>query len=162
MTEERLYRATYADKKLTPRKLLQLMGTECGRNILHPNIWVNAVMAKYKAKGALVKTGGKVEWKEYPNWIITDMRFPNELKAVKDRGGISIRVNRPKKIESTGYIIMDMASEDRTKDTVVKYTEHESETALDNAKFQYTIANIGTLKELVEMVRQILKKEELI
>ena len=31
---------------------------------------------------------------EYPNWIITDCRFPNEAKAIKDRDGISIRVNR--------------------------------------------------------------------
>lgn len=31
---------------------------------------------------------------KYPNWIITDMRFPNELKAIRQRGGITIRVNR--------------------------------------------------------------------
>ena len=30
----------------------------------------------------------------YPNWIITDVRFPNEADAIKGRGGIIIRVNR--------------------------------------------------------------------
>ena len=33
--------------KLTPRKLLQLLGTDCGRDIIHPNIWVNALFADY-------------------------------------------------------------------------------------------------------------------
>jgi hypothetical protein len=32
---------------------------------------------------------------KYPNWIITDCRFENELKAVKERDGITIRVQRP-------------------------------------------------------------------
>ena len=31
----------------TPRTLLQLMGTECGRQTLHPNIWINALFADY-------------------------------------------------------------------------------------------------------------------
>ena len=34
--------------KLTPRLLLQLLGTECGRQIIHSNIWVNALMSEYK------------------------------------------------------------------------------------------------------------------
>ena len=34
--------------KLTPRKLLQLLGTDCGRNIIHPDIWVNSLFANYK------------------------------------------------------------------------------------------------------------------
>lgn len=29
-----------------------------------------------------------------PKWIITDLRFPNEMKAIKDRGGLVIRVER--------------------------------------------------------------------
>ena len=33
---------------LTPRLLLQLLGTDCGRDIIHPNIWVNALFADYK------------------------------------------------------------------------------------------------------------------
>ena len=66
--------------KLTPRKLLQLLGTECGRQIIHPNIWVNSLFADYKKDS---------------NWIITDVRFTNEAQTIKDRGGIMIRINRP-------------------------------------------------------------------
>ena len=68
--------------KPTPRLLLQLIGTECGRQIIHPQIWVNALMSEYIDK---TLSQGKLKKKPiYPNWIITDMRFPNELKAVKD------------------------------------------------------------------------------
>jgi hypothetical protein len=82
---------------LTPRKLLQLIGTEAGRQIIHPNIWVNALFADYKGKylGATDDMKEPVEMC-FPNWIITDVRFPNEAKAIKDRGGIVIRVERNK------------------------------------------------------------------
>ena len=34
--------------EMTPRLMLQLLGTECGREILHPDIWVNSLMVEYK------------------------------------------------------------------------------------------------------------------
>lgn len=84
--------------KLTPRKLLQLLGTECGRSI-HPNIWINSLFSDYIGKRDLEEVKGKEVFRllpdMYPNWIITDCRFPNEAKAVKDRGGLIIRINRP-------------------------------------------------------------------
>ena len=36
---DRIERGCDIGIKLTPRKLLQLIGTECGRNIIHPNIY---------------------------------------------------------------------------------------------------------------------------
>ncbi len=70
--------------KLTPRKLLQLLGTEAGRQIIHPNIWVNALFSDYETDS---------------KWIVTDVRFLNEAQAIKDKGGIMIRINRPQLIE---------------------------------------------------------------
>lgn len=34
--------------ELTPRKILQLLGTQGGRDIIHPNIWVNSLFSDYK------------------------------------------------------------------------------------------------------------------
>jgi len=129
--------------KLTPRKLLQLLGTECGREILHPNIWVNALFADYKSTGGKMIGGNRkyiINREFYPNWIITDMRFPNELKAIKDRGGITIRVNRS------------------TYSNGNDGKNHPSETALDNAEFDYVIDNNGTIEELIDKVNSIYKK----
>lgn len=87
----------------------------------------------------------------YPNWIITDCRFPNELKAVEQKGGITIRVTRPKARE-----VFLMNANEVINTTVI---EHISETALDSAIFQYEITNDGTLDELIDKVRNILEKE---
>ena len=141
--------------KLTPRLLLQLLGTECGRQIIHPNIWVNALMSEYRTN---FEAKNVEEWGKdlRNNWIITDMRFPNELKAVKDREGITIRVNRKsfKWIDPDEYEI-------QTGKKVERIVEHESEKALDNAEFDYVIENDGELVDLVSKVREIMLKENL-
>ena len=146
--------------KLTPRLLLQLLGTECGRGIIHPNIWVNALMSGYKKYKYAEAADGIVTNKplyKYPNWIITDMRFPNELKAVEDRKGITIRVNRSfkHKVESAG-------GKFSLGHDVTPLNEHESEKALDNAKFDYVIDNDSSIEELIDKVREILIKEKLL
>lgn len=113
------------EQRLTPRLLLQLLGTECGRKIIHPNLWVNALMREYKP----IEEFSTV----YPNWIITDIRFPNELKAVKEKNGITIRVNRPDLPEFT----------------------HLSEISLNSAKFDYTIDNNGSIEDLIEKIKNL-------
>ncbi len=136
--------------KLTPRKLLQLLGTEAGRQIIHPNIWVNALFVDYKPTGDNLLEGEVRKVREedliYPNWIITDVRFPNEAQAIKDRGGIVIRVNRP--LERLGNSKLP-----KLKHTSI--SQHPSETALDNYNFDYVIENEGNIDELVQKINQL-------
>lgn len=68
-----------AKKEPEVRRLLQVMGTEAGRQVLGDNIWVDAVLNKVGDDDV----------------VITDCRFPNEAQAVKDRGGYVVRVTRP-------------------------------------------------------------------
>lgn len=136
---------------MTVREFLQKLGTEAMRDGLHTNVWVNALFSDYVPKRETL--GGESVWIEndkdyvhfserftYPSWIITDMRFPNEMEAVVEKGGITIRVVRPGTITGT----------------------HPSETALDKAKFDYEIINNGTMEELVKKVREILIQENYI
>jgi hypothetical protein len=123
--------------KMTPRLLLQLLGTECGRDIIHPNIWCNSLMSEYKGfqhpQLAEVTIGPVVE---FPNWVITDVRFPNEVKCIKDRGGVIIRVER---------------------DETNIPSKHLSETALDHyGDFDYVLYNNGSQKELLTKITSIL------
>lgn len=126
----------------TYRDLIQVLGTECGRDIIHPNIWVNALFADYEGKED--KSKRKYEhianYKNviYPSWLVTDVRFPNELKAIEDRGGIVIRV-------------------DRANDQTGLTSSHESEKALDKHDFKYHIQNDGSIEELVEKVKEIIQ-----
>lgn len=138
----------------TPRLLLQHIGTELFRNQIIDGIWVNALMSEYKPKEELVGTTPEnIQWGEvYPNWIITDTRFPNELQAVKDKGGINIRINRPKERE---LILRNATSIIDTRKTLEP--EHKSETMLDNATFDYVILNNGTIEDLVNECRNIIK-----
>ena len=158
------------------------MGTECGRNIIHPNVWVNALMSEYKPSIIkFVHTPGSYHCncmkcgnsfsgikrcvicencagtiKRYPDWIITDMRFPNEMNAIKNHG-ITIRVQRPcpecGMINAVGTHFA-VCSQQRSL--------HPSETELDHATFDYLIENNGTLEDLIEKVKQILTKEKII
>jgi hypothetical protein len=129
---------------MTYREFLQKLGTEAMREGLHTNVWVNALFADYKAKW--VPTGDSVAKedvsleKEYPNWIITDMRFPNEMEAVELKEGVTIKVVRPGTAVGT----------------------HPSETALDDAYFDHVISNDGTIEDLIEKVRQVLTIERII
>lgn len=141
--------------KTTPRLLLQLLGTECGRDILHPNIWVNSLFSDYKETDHIYEIKGS-------DWIITDMRFPNELDAVKQREGITIRVNRNTNQAKNGMCIEKCSNFPNCKPCGEMVVEHPSEIALDDATFDYVIENNGTLEELIEKVRVILIKENII
>ena len=140
---------------LTPRLLLQVIGTDCIRDKVHPNAWVNALFADYKYEihrsEVPTRAAGFIDQHVYPNWIITDMRFPNELEAVKSRGGITIRVNRLNSTNQNGHTYIN--KKDRT---------HPSEISLDSATFDYVIDNNGTIEELIENVKEILIKENII
>ena len=142
---------------LTPRLLLQIIGTECIRDKVHPNAWVNALFADYKYEihrsEVPTRAAGFIDQHVYPNWIITDMRFPNEMEAVKNRGGITIRVNRPYTTVVGGNGIPATFSQNQF---------HPSETALDNAEFDYTIENNSSIEDLIHTVSLILKKEKII
>ena len=113
---------------MSVRDFLQKLGTEGLRDGLHTNTWVNALMADYKCVPADRAPNG---W-DCPNWIITDTRFPNEAQAIKDAGGIIIRVTRP---------------------GIGPVNDHPSETGLNQWNFDYEIQNDGTLENLINSVK---------
>lgn len=62
------------------RRVIQNMGTEVGRDILGPNIWVDATMNSLPPE---------------ENIVFTDCRFPNEADAVRNSDGALVRISRP-------------------------------------------------------------------
>ena len=65
---------------LTPRWVLQYWGTEVVRHTFHDDMWIASLQYK------LATTKDDI--------VITDCRFPNELKAIRELGGQVIRVKR--------------------------------------------------------------------
>lgn len=125
----------FDEHTLTGRELLQKIGTEVGRSI-HPETWINALFSDYTLELRRVPNinGGTTIADGYPNWIITDVRFPNEADAIRARGGVVIRVNRP-------TVVID---------------QHASEISLDDYnKFDYIIENTGSLDDLHRNVEEM-------
>ena len=113
------------DKMYQVREFLQYLGTECVRDLLGKDVWVNALLKDYKPK---------------ENWIITDMRFPNELQGVYDKLGITLRVERV---------------------GIKPINAHPSETALDNHLFDWIIENKSSLTFLKNEVVNFLEFHDL-
>ena len=67
-------------KMITPRIILQQLGTEVLRNHFLQSIWVDSLKKK------IMNTDKNV--------VITDVRFPNEIDAIKELGGTIYRVER--------------------------------------------------------------------
>jgi dephospho-CoA kinase len=111
-------------KRLSPetRRLLQVLGTEVGREMFGPDFWVNQAMNSF----------GK-----FDKVVLTDVRYPNEYKAIKDRDGIVIRITKP---------------------GTTAINAHESETALDNHGFNGTIVNDGSKEDLYEKIDNLIKE----
>ena len=178
------------NRRITYRWLLQSLGTDVIREI-HGNAWINALMREYKEvdgydiHNEYIRLGGKgistlkdkvindrvqEKLKDYikrntSNWIITDVRFPNELNTIKEKKGIVIRVNRYHIDKCTiGLIHNKNCVADVTCYECNHYNQsnHPSETSLDNARFDYVIDNDGTVEELIEKVKQILIKENIV
>lgn len=136
------YWSKIIEREITPRLALQLFGTECIREVFHPNVWSASLIKRYDA-----------------NIIVTDCRFQNEIKAIKDAGGYIIRVKRGLEPEwYEGY--MELLNE-RNFYVISRLREaghfpHESETNWIGSKFDYTLMNDGTLREFKIAIDEIM------
>jgi len=65
---------------MTPRELAQTFGTEWGRGMVHDDIWVEL------ARRSITNS-------KYERIVMTDVRFDNEAKMVRDRGGKVIHIS---------------------------------------------------------------------
>lgn len=68
------------DKRLTAREVMQFIGTDIFRK-MKKNVWASAII-------------NKILVDDPPLAIIADCRFPNEVKAIKDVGGLVIKLTR--------------------------------------------------------------------
>jgi len=74
------------------RELLQRLGTEVGRELYGESFWVDRVMSQIESDRAVKPRGHETAWS---NFVITDVRFPNEYEAVRNAGGQVFRIERP-------------------------------------------------------------------
>lgn len=122
----------YVEAKKNPevRRLLQVLGTEVGREMIHPDVWVNAAEKKIRA-----------HWAAGRPVAITAMRFRNEIDMLDRLGGLSVWVERDDALRLAG-------SEDVP-------TAHASENSVNKDMFRFQIENNGTLEDLHAVARRL-------
>jgi hypothetical protein len=137
---------------LTPRLILQKFGTETCRNHFHQDIWLASLENKLH--------------KEEGNIIVDDLRFPNEIAAIKKLGGKIIKVQRGPNPEWYSTALRDLNYlRDFGVDTgfesfmEIKYPDiHVSEWGWINQKFDYIINNDSSIEDLHIQVDLVSKK----
>lgn len=67
---------------ITPRQIMQKIGTDLLRNQFSKSIWIASLFAKYQNKH------------ENSVILITDCRFPNEIDAVEQKNGLIVQISR--------------------------------------------------------------------
>lgn len=128
---------------LTPRWVLQQWGTEVCRKAFHDDIWIASLENKLRLAT--------------DNVVISDCRFPNEIKSIKDAGGIVIRVKRgvdpvwhDTLVEMQGRATIGIKA-----DYMKQFNIHASEWAWAGSDFDFVIENDGTLEELYARVKDL-------
>ena len=118
-------------REITPRYVLQVFGTECMRQGFYDGIWVSLV------KKHIIDNPKQ-------NFVIPDVRFPNEANMIKSIHGEVWRMRRgPDPVWFRMY-----------QDLGIEPTEvHESEWAWANTNFNQILDNNGTLLELRSQVK---------
>jgi len=136
---------------LTPRWVLQYWGTEVCRQNFHDDIWIASLENKMR--------------RTRDNIVISDVRFPNEIAAIHNAGGIVIRIKRGPEPEwydhamsfNKGERHMGWAiSRKRLEDLKI----HASETAWVGSKIDHVINNDSSIDQLFSQLEAIIKNQE--
>ena len=102
--------------------LLQVVGTDFGRGELGADVWLDAALARWRRLGS-------------PPAVVPDVRFPNEVDAIRRGGGLVFRVDRSKGGRADG-----------------RDAAHASETALADVMVDGVVHNGGSLADLHQCI----------
>jgi hypothetical protein len=133
---------------LTPRWILQWWGTEVCRKGFHDDMWIASLENKLR--------------NSTDDIVISDCRFPNEIKSIKEAGGIVIRVKRGEDPEwyrdacdvNAGPGCINWS---RAKSSMAKLGIHASETAWCGTEFDAILTNDTTVDDLYAAVKDLVQ-----
>ena len=131
---------------ITPRWVLQYWGTEVVRKGFHDDMWVASLEHR------LLNRQNDI--------VITDCRFPNEIKAIRAAGGRVVRIKRgPEPVWFDDAKSMNKGPTRNmnwalSKHNIEKLGVHASETAWVGQKFDAILNNDGTLDELYSQIER--------
>ena len=134
--------------EITPRWVLQYWGTEVCRNGFHNDIWVASVENKLRQSDE--------------NIVITDCRFANEIKSIKEIGGITMRVTRGQPPDWYDAAVSYNKGEhgnmswSLSKAKLDRNRVHASEYSSVGLDYDHYIDNNGTIDDLHKQVNLVI------
>lgn len=138
-------------REFTPREALQKIGTEVGRDVFHKDFWVQALEQKVD---------------QNKHYVITDVRFPNEINWIHEQGGIVIEIQRnenPHWYDKLKEVDLFKKSEglvdnihDFKKSMMDQIGVHESEWAWIGQPIDFLVKNNTTKEELKDSLLDVL------
>ena len=138
---------------LTPRWVLQYWGTEVCRQGFHDDIWIASLENKMR--------------KTTDNIVISDVRFPNEIKAIHNAGGLVVRVKRGDDPEwydaavSANQGPNGNLSWATSKRKLENFKIHASETAWVGGNIDQIVMNDSTIDELFSQLKDLVPESPL-
>lgn len=131
---------------LTPRWVLQYWGTDVCRKTFHDDIWIAALENKLR--------------NSRDDIVISDCRFPNEIKSIRRAGGMVVRVVRGPEPEWYDHAVNYNAGPKRVgwsigKEALSRHGVHASEYSWVGTKFDTVLDNNGTLDHLYQQVKNL-------
>jgi len=145
--------STRLGRSITPRWVLQYWGTDVLRMNFHDDIWIASLENKMR------KTTDDI--------VISDVRFPNEIQAIHNSGGIVVRIKRGKDPEwfdsavSFNYGPDGNSTWSLSKMQLERMKIHASEYSWVGGNIDYTVYNDTTIDELFEQIESLIKSQEL-
>lgn len=111
----------------SPRELMQLLGTEWGRELVHPQLWI--LLAEQNLQ--LLAEHDQ----DMKGVVISDVRHENEANWLRSKGGVIVHISRR---------------------GVRPPNDHASECGIRHYSGDYVIENDGTLEELYDQVDRVI------
>jgi len=131
----------------TPRYALQVMGTDVLRDNFNQDIW-------------FLTLRNRIRKSPTQHVVISDVRFPNEIKFIQEQGGILIKVNRG--ADPVWYETAKLANKGNTiARNIMEKTysaAHYSEWAWVGSTIDYEVNNDDSVENLHSQVGDIIRK----
>lgn len=132
--------------RLSPRVMLQHLGTEWGRDAAGADIWVNYMIRvaqeilkgqSYDRRvGLLADTPGCSRCIP-AGVVVSDVRFHNELQAIRAAGGRLVRVSRPE------------TDQQSSTTGIANHASELEQREFNDADFNVILHNTGTVEQLL-------------
>jgi len=130
-------------RDITPRYILQYWGTEVIRDGFHDDMWIASLENKIR--------------NSRDNIVITDCRFPNEIKAIRAQGGRIIWVQRGPLPDWYPVAVRANAGDAMFIEKLKTLGVHPSETAWAGTKFDAEIDNNETIDDLYTQLKNLVQ-----